>query len=510
MKKLTSILMVVVIVLSVAFVTPAFAEESTQPQATENISVWDGNIPTLTTTSLDALFAKKDDYYQLSSAADVAKLAAFVNAGNSTVSKKFKLCCDIDLNSQKWQGIGMNVTNSDDNNDKAFKGEFDGNGHVVYNLNLADTVASTRITAGFFGWIASGANIHDFGIASGEISASAVAGQDRVGTLVGAMGGNATIKNCFNMANLNVTVTNNNIGIGGLVGQVNGLCSAGTATIKNCSNTGNLNLTPDQTRYNIRVGGIVGDVVNNVTVENTTSIGDVVYTDVSKGHVNNCFGQIAGQVSTNGTITCKNLKLGGDVKVASNLGSRGLLFGTFKGTLNATDCYYNVTAYGYQSGVFVVKDANLIAKDNNTTATNTDGFTATTDDIDIISAAIINTNTAQEHKDGGKIRFNSELTFSKDAFSETGYVIEFGSRTATLSGRVVYSSLLAIVDEEETSVKPTGGKYFISYGLSDIPSNATGTMKVTPYVVLLDGQTRVYGESGTYEIENGTLKTTNQ
>jgi hypothetical protein len=74
--------------------------------------------------------------YIIEDAADLAELAAEVNAGNSYVDIYFKLGADIDLTAYGsnhdsgggWIPIG--------NSSKPFSGHFDGDGHIIENLYI--------------------------------------------------------------------------------------------------------------------------------------------------------------------------------------------------------------------------------------------------------------------------------------------------------------------------------------------------------------------------------------
>ena len=108
----------------------------------------------------------------------------------------------------------------------------------------------------------------------------------------------------------------------------------------------------------------------------------------------------------------------------------------------------------------------------------------------------------------GAVRFVSELGFSAEAFSETGYIVKFGEKTSEIGGNVVYTSLKVANSQAEggyDTITPTG-KYYIAYGISNIPTTVSGTISVTPYVVLIDGTTTVYGTTAEYTLASGVLQ----
>ncbi len=501
MKKLLSIILVTAMLFGICFTMPVSAA------APETVSKWDGTIPTLQSAdTLDTLFTKEGDVYLLQSAADVAKLAVFTNSRtDATWSKQFKLCCDIDMDNKAWPGIGM--TTSSKAKTTAFQGDFDGDGHVVYNLALQTPVSATCATAGFFGAIATTkANIHDFGIASGNIALTLSAGDQLfISPLVGWANGGSQLKNCFNAANLSVTTTaGNNIKMGGLIGLVENK-TTGAVTISDCWNTGDITYVTTGNGRNVFVGGIVGDIVTNaVTFTNVSNMGDVCGNTTYVEDKTICFGQLIGDFScTSGTvITCTNVNLGGDMKmIGSDLVKVGKIIGKAHGsTINAVSINYDVDVYN--DGVIDTNAGTIGA--TGTAPQYTGQNIVAKDSVQLTFSALTANLSGQNHAAGNKVRFNAELMFSVGAFSKTGYVVAFDGNSGELSGTVVYTSLMAIENGVSTPTTPTAGKYFISYGLSDIPATASGDVTVTPFVELADG-TRVFGTSGTCTLANGAI-----
>lgn len=157
MKKLSFVLVLAMLLSLVPFTVSA-AEE-----------VWDGKIP-----QADAEYkfsggeGTENLPYLISSAADLAMLAANVNAGNDYELIFFRLTADITLNSgyensgtwleappaNKWMPIGYNLKNSVS---PAFYGNFDGDYHVIRGMYChADDKAGAEnngwnSTVGLFG-----------------------------------------------------------------------------------------------------------------------------------------------------------------------------------------------------------------------------------------------------------------------------------------------------------------------------------------------------------------------
>lgn len=97
-------------------------------------SAWDGS-------STEALTVVDENTYEISTAAQLAQLAAEVNSGISYAGKTVRLAADINLNDKAWTPIGSG--------EHPFLGTFDGCFHYVFNLNVAATGANS--VAGFFG-----------------------------------------------------------------------------------------------------------------------------------------------------------------------------------------------------------------------------------------------------------------------------------------------------------------------------------------------------------------------
>lgn len=110
--------------------------------------VWDGSVA--------AFFAKgngsSEKPYEISTGAELAYLAAQVNAGNPYENTHFVLKNDIDLNSLEWTPIGNGIN--------SFSGTFDGGEHTLKNLSISgmtpftqdqDTISFECGVAGLFG-----------------------------------------------------------------------------------------------------------------------------------------------------------------------------------------------------------------------------------------------------------------------------------------------------------------------------------------------------------------------
>ena len=113
--------------------------------------------------------------YLIQSAADLAGLAANVNAGTNYQGSYFKLETNIDLMGREWTPIG--------NRERYFYGYFDGNGKVITNL----TISNATDCAGLFGF--ADGTIQNIVLRNASVTSSSTAA-----LLVGESGGE--IKSC--------------------------------------------------------------------------------------------------------------------------------------------------------------------------------------------------------------------------------------------------------------------------------------------------------------------------
>lgn len=153
----------------------------------------------------------------------------------------YKMTADVDFKGVDFAGITATV---------GFGGTFDGDGHVVKNLNIKRVLKNN---CGLFGKVVGG-TVKNVGVASGFIE-----GGNSVGGIVG-YAENAALLNCFNEA----TVKGNN-NVGGLIGK------SYLSEVNNAFNAGKLRLSGRDS-----VGGIIGNA--SVTkIRNCYNIGAVAY-----------------------------------------------------------------------------------------------------------------------------------------------------------------------------------------------------------------------------------------
>ena len=245
---------------------------------------------------------------------DFEKFRDNVNNGNSYEGKAVLLTSDITL-SGEWEPIGFIDSNTDEKNpetenNKPFKGIFDGCNHTINNLKISSTDNKYN---GLFSFVVDG-TIRNITIGeNSEISGNNGAGV--VGYLYGFKG---NISNCINYANTNGagivriiagqhTISNcknygSIAGAGGIIGSSNGTdwpddFANYSNKVINCGNYGNIN-TNSQFCGGI-AGYFKGNILNSCNKGNITStveqIGGIAGS--VDGSVENCYN--IGDVKTN-------------------------------------------------------------------------------------------------------------------------------------------------------------------------------------------------------------------
>ncbi|MBR1509523.1 MAG: hypothetical protein IJ623_02595 [Bacteroidales bacterium] len=204
--------------------------------------------------------------------------------------KYFKLVDDVDLNKETW-----NQLNADGSFNKGI--DFDGNGKTISNLK------STGKYAGFAGVLYG--KIYNLTFDNAEISS----GNQKAGVVAGFLGtGTDNIKaSCKKVTVKNSSVTNTDVYVGGFAGIAQNL----SEPLEDC-HVINTKVT-GATSNDARAGGLVGQVVANMTVSGCTAEGVEVsgiknvgaLIGVNVGTVSNCSstsGTVSGTTNAGGLI----------------------------------------------------------------------------------------------------------------------------------------------------------------------------------------------------------------
>ena len=227
---------------------------------------------------------------QISSASAMSAFAVMVNNGESFENYTVTLNADIDLNYQPWTPIGTSTN--------AFKGNFDGKGHMISNLKAG---TDSQSDVGLFGYTTDG-TITDIHIHNAEIK-----GYLNVGVVAGTP----------------YTTEYSKIKVTGLI-KVDGFSYVGGMFGKNVyADLTDLTIEADEgsyvraesNNYRTYVGGVVGfmgegghsvsDVVSNIEVYGSTcDVGGIT----GIAHYNNMFKNC----NCTGNVTLENARDSGD------------------------------------------------------------------------------------------------------------------------------------------------------------------------------------------------------
>ena len=196
--------------------------------------------------------------YVLYSAEELAGFAALVYGGDNMSGKTVKLGADINLGNLPWTPIGRMINTSGTAENSTFKGNFDGQGHTIYNLNVntIDDVDDTNKGAGLFGAITG--NVSNVNVVGAKIDTAHWAG-----VIAGSIEGSIT-----NCSVDNVTINclpesiNGKWDNGDKAGAIVGYATNGT--IENCT-VGKATITGYRD-----LGAIAGASYNSVVASKVT------------------------------------------------------------------------------------------------------------------------------------------------------------------------------------------------------------------------------------------------
>lgn len=239
--------------------------------------------------------------YLIETAAQLAFLAQEANSKEEYTwpearnRKYFKLTANINLKGYEWTPIGTVY--------KRFVGSFDGDGHVIVNLNVKDAWH-----AGLFGWIQNGATVKNLvirnasvsSVSQDEASASPHNPEAYSGIVAAYCSAGCTISNC----KVDGTVTSDYCA-GGVVGYTDNSSKDYDGSIKSC--TADVVCSVANTAKDAYCGGIAGilgvkldDCTVRGKVDGTVSVGGlagwlssggVIGTDY--GHVNYVYADVS-------------------------------------------------------------------------------------------------------------------------------------------------------------------------------------------------------------------------
>lgn len=307
MKKITSLALVLALCLSLLPVTVFAEEEPQEPQETQDAKTWGDKADT------SWYVHETEPEYHIKTAEQLAGIAKLVNEGTVTFEgKTVYLDNDLDLAGIEWISIGTGRGGLNDDKPYCFCGTFDGQGHVISNLNSRDSLLVANedndrnlYRTGLFGNV-NGGEIKNLGILDADISidpndTSAAGEAILVDFLV-----NGKVTNCWTTGK----VTSGSYlekNIGGIVGvtlrecTISGCYSTATLT-GNFTNSGGYYTNPEYWGEDT-IGGIVGAKFDgNLTITDCWFDGNII--------ANSYWGDFGGIIGYTddfyGTVTIKN------------------------------------------------------------------------------------------------------------------------------------------------------------------------------------------------------------
>ena len=228
--------------------------------------------------------------YIITTAEQLAQLATYVNEGNVSNKKYYKLGNDIDLSAYQtgkgWIPIG--------NQNYSFRGSFDGDNHIVTNLFIN---APDNDYSGLFGriTITSYDTLYVKNLGIEDVN---IIGRNYVGGLVGSVFNsysNTLISNCYTTGNVvSMGSAGGTPAVGGIVGRYTIYTPNNTAPeslksgIVNCYSTVNVTGNPSSS-----CGGIVGNLSQG-KITNCYATGSII----SNGSVNGIIGGVIGVIGS--------------------------------------------------------------------------------------------------------------------------------------------------------------------------------------------------------------------
>ena len=193
-----------------------------------------------------------DTPFQIASAAQLAELAQYVNAGDATfVSAHYVLTDDVNLSAYgNWTPIGTE--------DQPFMGVFDGQNHVVTGLKIDRSQGECQ---GLFGYVSGTDDAHKAQIKNVAVRDAQIRARAEVGAVVGRYGQftQGFVEPLENCAMIGGTIQ----GTSGSMGQsssVGGIVGRACGEIQRCYATGNIIGADNAREY----GGIVGESFKTV------------------------------------------------------------------------------------------------------------------------------------------------------------------------------------------------------------------------------------------------------
>ncbi len=521
------------------------------------LEAWDGK----TVTQPAVGDGSEENPYQISTGAELAWFANYVNQSSSDDTSYREACAiltnDINLNSQNWYAFRIGKSYN-------YVGQFDGQGHTIYNLYInSDNASSQGGLFRFIGLSSQNATVKNINFTNANIVSNytGTSGDSHIGILSGSVAyANTVIENI--RVSGKITVGGNNtctaIIVGGIVGRFSG-------TMKNCYSDVTIdfsNAKESNTAYSsysdkyYGVGGIVGlwNAGSDVTAADGSCIENCGFEGTINAPVNSRIGGIAGHIrlSTSNTIKIQNCyntanitgyrQVGGIAGWVSNGGyeTSDILYGVYNTgniTATASDRPYaaglvngikgpkltipaystgdvsvdinGISGYNEKSGLLYTNVSTSNVSWDNTVAAYSSGKTydnnGTTTEKHIFFNGNGTSNVAANIKAYTDSEFkegkaNEHLAYSSDTFS-----LSWSNNQNLNNGYPVFTW-------QESSPLTNGNTYYVSDSSLDVKIDRGGYlyMDITPIsenvTVKTDNDELIIDEKGlyTFKIDNTT------
>lgn len=247
---------------------------------------------------LKEVFSADENIVTISTKEELFEFANNVNTGkNNYKGKTVKLLKDINLNNESWTPIGTSL----EEENKIFKGTFDGQNHTISGININTNVQMV----GLFGIVKG--TIKNLKIDNGTIISTRNGEESSmVGGIVGELTQRNTdeqyLENCHNLG-VNIQATNPQA-VGGIVGWVHMDLVGNKNHVINCSNKANINCSNDNINGLIGLGGISGHTSYSEIVKSYNT-GNLTAT-LTNSQKSNGIGGISGSTNNSKIEYCYN------------------------------------------------------------------------------------------------------------------------------------------------------------------------------------------------------------
>lgn len=143
------------------------------------------------------------EYFVIANYIDLCDFAEYVYQSKDREYTNAILVADIECNGAAWPiSIGASNPSLTGNPNVEYRGEFNGNGHAIKNLNI--NRGNNEYHTGLFGMVHSGCNIHDLQLLNVNVESGG-----RAAGLIGMAWENVTVENVLVTGNVKITATGN-------------------------------------------------------------------------------------------------------------------------------------------------------------------------------------------------------------------------------------------------------------------------------------------------------------